>query len=92
MAAWLQRQTSSHYVQLAGTAVLSGAAVAGILLGYQSMRRRAAVEELKSSISSIDGHRAQKVRHSTLGNAQYLMLTSGSEAHRVWHCGLIETE
>lgn len=94
MTSWLQRQTSSHYVQLAGTAVLSGAAVAGMLLGYQSMKRKAATEELKSSIPSIDEDGAQKVRypHSFELSSEFTMLTNGSEAHRVWHCGLLETE
>ena len=63
MASWIQRQAGSHQVQLAATAVLSAAAVAGTIFGVQSIRRRAAVEELKASIPHIDeDHRLQKVR------------------------------
>lgn len=62
MSAWLQRQASSHGVQLAATAVLSGAAVAGAIYGYQNLRRAEAVEELKASIPELDEkHRATKV-------------------------------
>lgn len=63
MSSWLQRQLGSQHNQLAATAVLSGAAVAGTILGYQALKRREAVEELKSSIPPInEQHRAQKVR------------------------------
>ncbi|KAK2799717.1 hypothetical protein FQN50_008365 [Emmonsiellopsis sp. PD_5] len=62
MSSWIQRQASSHTVQLAGAAVLSGAAVAGAILGYQSVKRSAAVKELKASIPQLDEqHHAQKL-------------------------------
>ncbi|PGH09972.1 hypothetical protein GX51_00238 [Blastomyces parvus] len=62
MSAWIQRQTNSPYVQLAGAAVLSGAAVAGVILGYQSMKRQAAVQKLKASIPDLDEqHTTQKL-------------------------------
>ncbi|ODH39103.1 hypothetical protein ACO22_02036 [Paracoccidioides brasiliensis] len=54
MSAWIQRQTNSPYVQLAGAAVLSGAAVAGVILGYQSVKRQAAIKKLKASIPDFD--------------------------------------
>jgi hypothetical protein len=63
MSSWLQRQLGSQQAQLTAAAVLSGAAVAGTILGYQALKRREAVEELKSSIPRIsEKHRAQKVR------------------------------
>lgn len=63
MASWLEKQAGSHQVQLAATAVLSGAAVAAGILGFQAMKRHAAVEKLKASIPKIDErHHAEKVR------------------------------
>lgn len=61
MTSWIQRQASSHGVQLAGAAVLSGVAVAGAILGYQSVKRQAAVEELKASIPALDESSVEKV-------------------------------
>lgn len=54
MASWIQRQNTSHQAQLAATAVLSGAAVAGAILGFQKFRRREAVKQLKASIPEVD--------------------------------------
>jgi len=56
MASWLQRPTPSHQAQIAGTAVLSGLAVAGAIFGIQSLRRQPAVNSLVSTkaSSSID--------------------------------------
>lgn len=63
MTSWLEKQAGSHKVQLAATAVLSGAAVAAGILGFQAMRRHDAVEKLKASIPEIDErHHAEKVR------------------------------
>ncbi|WEW55952.1 hypothetical protein PRK78_001387 [Emydomyces testavorans] len=56
MASWIQRQANSHYAQLAGTALLSGTAVAAAILGYQAVKRKAAVENLKKSIPRLDEH------------------------------------
>ncbi|KAJ9310138.1 hypothetical protein C8Q69DRAFT_497785 [Paecilomyces variotii] len=62
MSSWLQRQLGSQQTQLTATAVLSGAAVAGTILGYQALKRREAVKELKSSIPPIsEQHKAQKL-------------------------------
>lgn len=54
MASWLERQASSHHVQLAATAVFSGIAIAGIIYGSQAIRRKTAVDELKASIPDLD--------------------------------------
>jgi len=63
MSSWFERHASSHQAQLAATAVLSGAAVAGAILGYQSIKRREKVKELKASIPEInERHHAEKVR------------------------------
>lgn len=73
MSSWLHRQAGSQTSQLATTAVLSGAAVAGAIFGYQAYKRKEAVYDLKASIPSLDDeHPATKVslyhwRHSTLG-------------------------
>ena len=62
MSVWLERQASSHHVQLAATAVLSGLAVAGIIYGTQTARRKVAIDKLKASIPELDeDHQAQKV-------------------------------
>lgn len=62
MSSWLQRQASSPHGQLATAAVVSGAAVAGAIFGYQSYKRKEAVYDLKASIPNIDDlHPAQRV-------------------------------
>lgn len=67
MAAWIERQASSHHVQLVATAVLSGAAIAGLIYGSQAVRRKAAVDELKASIPSLDdSHHADLVGSTNL--------------------------
>ncbi|KAJ6110222.1 Molybdenum cofactor biosynthesis MoeB [Penicillium sp. IBT 16267x] len=54
MSSWLHRQVGSHNSQLATTAVLSGAAVATAIFGYQAYRRKEAVYDLKASIPPAD--------------------------------------
>lgn len=62
MASWIQRQAGFHSTQLATTALLSGAAVAGAIFGYQAFRRKEAVYDLKASIPELDEqHPAEKV-------------------------------
>lgn len=61
MSSWIHRQSNSQYAQLAGAALLSGTAVAGVILGYQAVKRRAAIETLKRSIPRLDEYSAQKV-------------------------------
>jgi hypothetical protein len=63
MASWFQRATGSQQAQFATTALVSGAVVAGAILGYQHVRRQERVEDLKSSIPELGrGHVADKVR------------------------------
>ncbi len=63
MTSWFERQISSHQVQLAAVAVLSGAAVAGAIYGSQAVRREKRVEELKASIPELsESHHANMVR------------------------------
>lgn len=50
MTDWLQRHGGSHSLQLAGVAVISGVAVASSIFGYQSVKRRDAIDRLKASI------------------------------------------
>lgn len=62
MTSWLHRQAGSQTSQLATTAVLSGAAVAGAIFGYQAYKRKEAVHDLKASIPTLDDeHPATKV-------------------------------
>ena len=51
---WISRTTSSHPAQLAATALVSGAVVAGAIFGFQHVRRRVRVDHLKKSIPLID--------------------------------------
>jgi hypothetical protein len=63
MASWLGRVTSSSQAQFAATAIVSGAVVAGAILGYQAVRRQERVEELKSGIPEAkEGYVGDKVR------------------------------
>ncbi|KAJ5623727.1 hypothetical protein N7510_000036 [Penicillium lagena] len=83
MASWLQRQAGSHPTQLTTTAVLSGAAVAGAIFGYQAFRRKEAVHDLKASIPEIgERHHADKVSF-ILSNSTIQGLIGGPEAHAV---------
>ncbi|KAJ5494979.1 tRNA threonylcarbamoyladenosine dehydratase 2 [Penicillium diatomitis] len=62
MSSWLHRQAGSQTSQLATTAVLSGAAVASAIFGYQAYRRKEAVHDLKASIPGLDeAHPATKL-------------------------------
>lgn len=62
MSSWFQRTTSSTQAQFAATALVSGAVVAGAILGYQHIRRQERVEDLKSSIPALGrDHVAEKV-------------------------------
>lgn len=64
--AWLSRAVSSQQAQFAATALISGAVVAGAILGYQAVRRQEKIEDLKSSIPELGReHHAEEVRHST---------------------------
>jgi hypothetical protein len=68
MASWL----SNNKAQLAATAIISGAIVAGGILGYQHVRRQEKVEDLKSSIPRLgEEHQADKVRCSFAFGARW---------------------
>ncbi|KAI9729832.1 MAG: hypothetical protein M1834_006580 [Cirrosporium novae-zelandiae] len=79
MSSWLERQATSHNAQLALTAVASGALVAGAIFGFQSIRRQAAVEELKASIPDLDEHyqaeKALRVKLTEYGTASPVPLS-----------------
>ena len=69
MASWLERQASSHQVQLGLVAVCSGLAVAGTILGAQAIRKEKRVEELKASIPELsESHHADMVFGTTSMN------------------------
>lgn len=62
MSSWFQRATGSTQVQLAATAIVSGAVVAGAILGYQHVRRIEKTEDLKRSIPDLGAGDEGKVR------------------------------
>lgn len=73
MSSWLHRQAGSSNNQLATTAVLSGAAVAGAIFGFQAYKRKEAVHDLKASIPTIDEeHHAAKVSLSNPPRGLYV--------------------
>ncbi|KAI1114716.1 ubiquitin-protein ligase molybdopterin-converting factor [Nemania sp. NC0429] len=53
MTSILERASTNPRVQLAATAIASGAVVAGAILGYQRLQRSERVHKLKSSIPSL---------------------------------------
>jgi hypothetical protein len=59
MASWV----SSKEIQLIGTALMSGAVVAGVILSYQHVRKKVEVEDLKSSVPALSKeYQANQVR------------------------------
>ena len=62
MSSWLERQASSHQVQLAAVAIASGAIVASAIYGSQAIRREKKVSKLKASIPQLnETHHAEEV-------------------------------
>lgn len=62
MSSWFTRVASDDRTKFAATALVSGAVVAGAILGYQHVRRQERVEDLKASIPPLDErHTAEKV-------------------------------
>lgn len=62
MSTWLERQASSHQIQLAAVALASGAVVAGAIYGSQAIRREKKVSKLKASIPELsENHHAEEV-------------------------------
>lgn len=75
MTSWLERQTSSHRVQLAAAAIASGVVVAGAIYGAQAIRREENLERLKASIPDEDESHPANLVSST----RY------SHILRIWH-------
>lgn len=95
MSSWLHRQAGSSHGQLATAAVVSGAAVAGAIFGYQSYKRKEAVQDLKASIPSLDDlHRAEMVSCASEAAHPAYQATGQKKrkliprtiAHRFWRC------
>lgn len=65
MSSFLSRAASNANVQLATTAIVSGAVVATAILGYQKAQLESRIHRLKTSIPDIDGEHddLHKVRH-----------------------------
>lgn len=63
MSSFFSDTLSNPRFQFLATAVLSGATVASLILGYQALEREERLEELKSSIPQLgDGrHQTSKV-------------------------------
>lgn len=77
MSNWLEQASSSHRVQLAATAVVSGLVVGGAILGYQNTSRRHRLHELKDSIPD------PKQKHATARVSFY--------SFAFWYLALIKT-
>jgi hypothetical protein len=86
MASFFHDAISNHRFQLFATAVISGATIATLLLGYQALEREERLTELKSSIPSLTdrGHDVKQV-HSPL--SMYMASCLLETARRFW-CGL----
>jgi tRNA threonylcarbamoyladenosine dehydratase len=67
MSSFLSRAASNTHVQLATTAIVSGAVVATAILGYQKAQLESRISRLKSSIPDIDGENddLRKVRRAS---------------------------
>jgi len=57
MTSWVSDALTSHKVQLAATAVVSGAVVASAILGLQTAKRVYRVNDLKDSIPDLHDHK-----------------------------------
>lgn len=65
MSIWLERQISSHNLQLCAVALIAGAFTTGVIYGGQAIRREKKIEKLKASIPDLDNvHRADAVSAS----------------------------
>lgn len=63
MSKWAPSPYHSHRVQLLGAAVIGGLAAVTTIYSIQAIRRNAAVEDVKASISSLtDKQNSQRVR------------------------------
>ncbi|KAI8632747.1 ubiquitin-protein ligase molybdopterin-converting factor [Xylariaceae sp. FL1651] len=73
MSSFFERASSNSRVQLAATAIASGAVVAGAILGYQRLRQEERIYNLKNSIPSLADEGGALRRLNSFGGA------SGSE-------------
>jgi tRNA threonylcarbamoyladenosine dehydratase len=73
MESWFSRVTNSHKVQLTVTAIISGGIGISVILGYQRLRRRQLIEDVKSSIPDI----SQEHVATQVGNAVLLLNSAG---------------
>lgn len=62
MSSFLSHAAANPRVQFATTAVVSGAIVAGAILGYQQLQHENRLNELKSSIPSLDADEDEALR------------------------------
>ena len=78
MSSWLQQQATSHQLQLAATAAVSGLVVACSIFGVQAIQRQIAIDDLKASIPNIDeNHTSEAVRlplNCAPSNSQLIIL------------------
>ena len=62
MSTWISDVFHSHRLQLATTAIVSGALVAGAILGLQTAKREYKIYDLKESIPGFnEAHDVEKV-------------------------------
>ena len=76
MTSWFERQASSQHMQLAAAAIVSGAAVAGLIYGTQAIRRKGAVQNLKASIPELN-----ETHHADMVRFRLTIRAGGNSAH-----------
>ncbi|KAI9771786.1 MAG: hypothetical protein M1840_001556 [Geoglossum simile] len=86
MSSWLSRTASSHKAQLAATAVVSGAVVAGAILGYQHTRRKNRVRDLKNSIPDVGEDATKEL--TEYGSAPSTEFLSNANTEDEWSAAL----
>ncbi|KAL6882930.1 hypothetical protein HDV57DRAFT_509286 [Trichoderma longibrachiatum] len=67
MPSFLADSISNPRIQLLATAAASGAAVAGLIFGYQALEREERLSELKSSIPSLSNDNGRSGRLNSFG-------------------------
>ncbi|KAH8660804.1 ubiquitin-protein ligase-like protein molybdopterin-converting factor [Tricladium varicosporioides] len=82
MASWISRIAGTKEAQFAATAVVSGAVVAGAILGYQHARRQERVEDLKGSIPGW-GSESAKVGLTDFGSASTVLSKEDERSARL---------
>ncbi|KAI0124684.1 ubiquitin-protein ligase molybdopterin-converting factor [Xylariales sp. AK1849] len=65
MTSLLSRAASNTHIHFATTAIMSGAVVAGAILGYQQFQRESRIHQLKDSIPELENEEGDALRKLT---------------------------